>query len=164
MPRVNYEIDARAETVIILKAPNANFAPWSLAEVGGHTTVIDREATANKATFVDADQEASQAAIIANDASESNLTETEGDEICYYVSRRYLVSTAPTFERMLPGTNWKEGIPNENDGLYHAPAEGWDSEALLCILRVLHLRNSQLTPTIHSEALHALVTRPAVTK
>jgi hypothetical protein len=189
MPRVDYKIDAKADTVVILKNPNASFAPWSLAEAGEHTTAFAHESTVNESTVNestvnestvnestvnestvnestvnestvnesasgDTDQEASiQVAIIANDASESNPTDTEGDEIWYYVSRRHLVSAAPTFERMLSETNWTEGIRNENDGLYHVPAEDWDSEALLYVLQVLHLRNGQVPRTVSLEML-----------
>ncbi|KAF2865654.1 hypothetical protein BDV95DRAFT_530978 [Massariosphaeria phaeospora] len=154
MPRVNYQIDAHADTAIILKNPNASFAPWSLAEVGGDTTAFAHESTVNEPTSGDVDQGASiEVAIIADDASESGPTDTEGDETWYYVSRRHLVSASPTLERMFSGTNWKEGIRDENDGLYHVPAEDWDSEALLCVLQVLHLRNGQVPRTVSLEML-----------
>lgn len=40
-----------------------------------------------------------------------------------------------------------------NDGLYHVPAEDWDGEALLCVLQVLHLHNSQVPRTVSLEML-----------
>jgi hypothetical protein len=154
MPRSSYKIDARADTAIILKNPNASFAPWNIAEFDGDTAAFAHESTVRESTFGDADQGASTAiAIVADSASESNPTDTEGDEIWYYVSRRHLISASPTFERMLSGTNWKEGVRNENDGLYHVPAEDWDDEALLCVLRVLHLRNGQVPRTVSLEML-----------
>lgn len=154
MSRLIYEIDAQADAVIILKNPNASFAPWTIAEVGGDTAAFAHESTVEEPTSGDADQGAPiEVAIVADVASESNSTDTEGDEIWYYVSRRHLISASPTFERMLSGTNWKEGVRNENDGLYHVPAEDWDSEALLCVLRVLHLRNGQVPRTVTLEML-----------
>ncbi|KAH8725724.1 hypothetical protein GQ44DRAFT_599689, partial [Phaeosphaeriaceae sp. PMI808] len=48
---------------------------------------------------------------------------------------------------------WKESIRNENDGLYHVPAEDWDSETLLCVLPVLHFRNGQVPRTVSLEML-----------
>ena len=59
----------------------------------------------------------------------------------------------PFLEGLISGMNWKEGIRDENDGLYHVPAEDWDSEALLYVLQILHLRNGQVPRTIPLEML-----------
>ena len=162
MPRFEIKIDAKADTAIILKNPNASFAVWSLAEVDGEvdgdTTAFAHGSTANEPIFGDTDQGASnEVAIVADEASEANSTDTEGDEIWYYVSRRHLVSASPTLERMLSGTNWKEGVRSEEDNLYHVPAKDWDSEALLCVLQVLHLRNGQVPRTVSLETLAKIV-------
>jgi hypothetical protein len=148
------KIDAKADTVIILKNPNTSFAPWSLAEVGGDITKCPHESAVNDYTSRDAGQGASiEVTIVADDASESNPANTEDNEVWYYVSRRHLVSASPTLDRMLSGTDWQEGIRDENDGLHHVPAEDWDSEALLCVLQILHLRNGQVPRKISLEML-----------
>jgi hypothetical protein len=54
---------------------------------------------------------------------------------------------------MTSGTDWKEGYRDENDGLYHVPARDWDSEALLYVLQILHLRYGQVPRTIPLEML-----------
>jgi hypothetical protein len=139
----------KADTIIILKHPNASFAPWSPTEVEGDTTLFHQGSASG-----DADQATSvKVAIVADDASETSPNDAEGDEIWYHVSRRHLVSTSSTWERMLSATNWKEGTRDENDDLYHLHTEGWDSEALLCVLQVLHLRNSQVPRTVSLETL-----------
>lgn len=154
MRRSSNKIDAKADTVIILKNPNTSFAPWSLAEVGGDTTKFAHESTVNDSTSGDANQGASiEVTIVADDTNESDAANTEEDEVWYYVSRRHLVSASPTLDRMLSGTDWKEGTRDENDGLYHVPAEDWDSEALLCVLQILHLRNGQVPRTVSLEML-----------
>jgi hypothetical protein len=154
MPRSNNKIDAKADTVIILKNPNTSFAPWSLAEDGEDITKFAHESTVNDPTSGATDQGASMGvAIVADDTGESNPANIEEDEVWYYVSRRHLVSASPTMDRMLSGTDWKEGIRNENDGLYHVRVEDWDSEALLLVLQILHLRNSQVPRTVSLEML-----------
>jgi hypothetical protein len=151
MPKSSYEIDARADTVIILKNPNTSFAPWNLAEIGGDTTEFAHESTINDSISRDADQEASIE--VATVADEPNPANTEEDEVWYYVSRRHLGSASPILDRMLSGTDWKEGARDETDSLYHVPAEDWDSEALLCVLQILHLRNGQVPRKISLEML-----------
>lgn len=149
MPRFKYNIDAEADTVIILKNVDASFAPWSLADVDENITSFEQ-----KSTSADADQGITTAiAILADDSSESIQADTEGDEVWYYVSRRHLISASPTLQRMLSETNWKEDIWDENDNFYHVPAEDWDIKALLCILQVLHLRNNQVPRTVSLEML-----------
>lgn len=156
MTKFIYKIDAKADTVIILRNPNVSFAPWSLAEVGQDTTAFADESTAressvNESTSGGAEQET--LTIATNGSSESKSTDAEGDEIWYRVSQRHLASASPTFERMISGTTWKEGIRSDDDNLYHVPAEDWDCEALLCVLQVLHLRNSQVPRTVSLEML-----------
>jgi hypothetical protein len=73
MPRFEYEIDTKADAAVILKNPNATFAPWSLSEVEGDTTAFFHGSTVNECAFGDADQgEANEVAIIADDASNPN--------------------------------------------------------------------------------------------
>jgi hypothetical protein len=154
MPRSSNKIDPKADTVIVLRNPNTSFAPWTLAEVGGDTTKSAHESIVDNSTPGDDEQGAPiEVAIVADDTIESNPANTDEDEVWYYVSRRHLVSASPTLDRMLSGTGWKEGIRDENDGLYHVPADDWDSEALLCVLQILHLRNSQVPRKMSLEML-----------
>lgn len=140
---VSHRIDANADTVIILKHPNGSFATWNLTEVGGDVAAIAEETTGESAV---------------GDPGTEALThpvtyDIEEDEIWYYVSRRHLTSASPTFERMLSGMNWKEGIRDENDGLYHVTTMDWDSEALLYVFQILHHCNRQVPRTISLEML-----------
>jgi hypothetical protein len=154
MPKSSYEIDARADTVIILKNPNTSFAPWNLADVDEDTTNFANKSIVNDSTSGDAGQGSSfEIAIVTDDIGESNVANTEEAEVSYYVSRRHLVSASSTLDRMISGTDWKEGIRDENDGLYHVSARDWDSEALLYMLQILHLRNGQVPRTIPLEML-----------
>ena len=54
---------------------------------------------------------------------------------------------------MLSGGKWKEGVPNEEDGLFHINVDDWDGEAILLLLNVIHHRNRQVPRTISLEML-----------
>jgi hypothetical protein len=159
MPRSSHKVDTNADTVLILKNPNTSFAPWSFAEVGTGTTAPRSESTVIEHTIIESASEGTdhgaliKDANIPDDASESSPSNIEEDKVWYYVSRRHLISASPTWERMLSGTNWQEGICNENDGLYHVPTSEWDSEALLCLLQIIHLRNGSVPRTVSLEML-----------
>jgi hypothetical protein len=153
MPKSSYKIDTRADTVIILKNPNTSFAPWHLAEVDGDTTNSANKSTVDDSTSGDAGNGVSSETIVADDTSESDPANIEEAEVSYYVSRRHLVSASSTLDRMISGADWKEGNLDENDGLYHVPAQDWDSEALLYVLQILHLCNGQVPRTIPLEML-----------
>jgi hypothetical protein len=153
MPKSSYKMDTRVDTVIILKNLNTNFAPWNLAEVDEDTTNFANKSTVNDSTAGDAGKGASSETIVADDTSESDPANTEEAEVSYYVSRRHLVSASSALDRMISGADWKEGNLDENDSLYHVPAQDWDSEALLYVLQILHLRNGQVPRTIPLEML-----------
>lgn len=154
MPIQSYNIDAKADTKIVLKNPNTSFAPWAQAEISDDSIALNYESTAIASAPEDADEGASvEVAVSADDTNVPNSVEPEEDEVWYYVSQRHLVSASPTLDRMISGAVWKEGNRDESDGLYHVPAEDWDAEALLYVLQVLHLRNGQVPRTVSLEML-----------
>jgi hypothetical protein len=151
MAKIIHEIDPNADTVVILKNSNASFAPWSL-------DVVENDATTSPGTeHVDVsvlDQATSpEASSYGPHLVDHNTLE---DEVHYRVSSRHLTLESPRFDSMLSGAQWKEGVRNEVDGLYHITAEDWDVEALLILLDVLHHRNRQIPRTISLELLAKL--------
>jgi hypothetical protein len=76
-----------------------------------------------------------------------------GEEIHYHVSSKHLRLASARFESALSAGNWKEGIPDETDGLYHISAEDWDESAFLILLNALHLRSRQVPRTLSLEML-----------
>jgi hypothetical protein len=75
------------------------------------------------------------------------------EEIHYHVSAKHLRLASTRFESALSAGNWKEGIPDETDGLYHISAEDWDESAFLILLNALHLRTRQVPRTLSLEML-----------
>jgi Periplasmic protein TonB, links inner and outer membranes len=61
------------------------------------------------------------------------------DESCFYiqVSAKHLIFATPVFKRILTG-GWKESITYLRKGSVEITAEGWDIEALLCVLHAIH--------------------------
>ncbi|KAF2790571.1 hypothetical protein K505DRAFT_282387 [Melanomma pulvis-pyrius CBS 109.77] len=180
MFNVIHRIDPNADTVIILKSPLTSFAVWSpagvkrdaetlepvLEPVNAHPVDVwgtDVEEPSFEEAIIDGpavggatDTESfGQAAPIAEAIIETNPSEgsTNEKEIYYYVSSRHLRLASPKFESMLSSEKWTEGVPDENDGLYHISAEDWDTEALLLLLNVLHLRNRQVPRSVSLEML-----------
>ncbi|KAK3208892.1 hypothetical protein GRF29_69g21024 [Pseudopithomyces chartarum] len=88
-------------------------------------------------------------------AAEPSVSETFVDEeaIHYHVSAQHLSLASTRFEGMLSGRNWKEGVPDKIDGLYHISAEDWDADALLILLNVVHHRNRQVPRSVSLEML-----------
>lgn len=115
------------------------------------------EVTIEEAT--DIEPSAQDAPVVENTVEDSVIepspppVSTSEEVIHYNVSSRHLRLASPKFESQLSGENWKEGVPDENDGRYHIPAEDWDMEALLILLNVLHHRNRQVPRSVSLEML-----------
>ncbi|RAL00305.1 uncharacterized protein BO80DRAFT_357064 [Aspergillus ibericus CBS 121593] len=72
------------------------------------------------------------------------------------VSAKHLILASPVFERALTGP-WRESITLDQEGSTEITAEGWDIEALLIFLRVIHCQ-FQLVPLDLSLEVLAKVT------
>jgi hypothetical protein len=158
MTQTIHKIAPAADTVIVLRNPQACFAVWDFGEsvVTEQTASIPEQTTAEETTAEEtAAEETAAEETAAEETVEEEHTATDEplttgtlelppDEILYEVCSSQLRLASSKFKRMLSGRNWKEGTPNEDDGRYHIPAEDWDEDALLILLNVLHLRNSHL--------------------
>ncbi|EOA85704.1 uncharacterized protein SETTUDRAFT_40110 [Exserohilum turcica Et28A] len=92
IPTFNYEIDAEADMVIVLRTLNASFASSSPAEVEVSITTFDQGLASE-----DTDQATSvKVAIAPDDESESILNDIKGDEIWSCVFPRHPISILST--------------------------------------------------------------------
>ncbi|KAJ4290871.1 hypothetical protein N0V90_010067 [Kalmusia sp. IMI 367209] len=174
-----YQIDPDADTVIILRNANAEFAPWISTTTKDAAIVLDqvsRPAIEEPAIEEPAIEESAieenaveEPVVDENVVEEStdhagpsieSVSETERLDYCsvereihFHVSSRHLILASPKFKSMLSGEKWKEGVRDDNDGLYHIQTEEWDTEALLLLLRVIHHRNRQVPRSIPLEML-----------
>lgn len=115
MPQTIYRIDPAADTVIVLTNPLVEFAVWDPQEAEVNTEEPD--------------------------GSTDDQGEPMAEEILYFVSSRHLALASSWFAKVFDGDNWKESLRDETDGLFHVNMEGWDVQALLYILNILHHRN-----------------------
>jgi len=136
-------------------APVEELAPYGelpaeepLAE--GPATYEEPPAEEPSAEEPSAEEPSAEEPVVEESVVEPNVLEVSSheEEIQYHVSSSHLRLASPKFESMLFRGNWKEGIPNENDGCYYIPTEDWDGEAFLILLNALHLRNRQVPRSV----------------
>ncbi|KAJ9217576.1 hypothetical protein DTO166G4_758 [Paecilomyces variotii] len=73
--------------------------------------------------------------------SADNFAQTSKKEIFrIQVSAKHLVLASPVFKQILTG-GWKESVTYLQKGSVEITTEGWDVEALLILLRVMHCQN-----------------------
>lgn len=155
-----FDIVSHPDTIIILKNPLDTFAVWNQADVDFYEDVQEPDAMPepSDATFVEeaaVEEPAVEEPAVEELAAEPSASETFVDEeaIHYHVSAQHLSLASTRFEGMLSGRNWKEGVPDKIDGLYHISAEDWDADALLILLNVFHHRNRQVPRSVSLEML-----------
>ncbi|ORY07794.1 hypothetical protein BCR34DRAFT_570415 [Clohesyomyces aquaticus] len=171
MPSVVHEIDPLADTILILKNPCRNFAPWNDDIEPADTEIADQPEwkfdlidlmkekkakreqgiaqTSEPAPKVDKEQQ-DLSGESAEPSSEPN--EPEVDEIHYFVSSRHLMLASPWFKRTLTREGSMEAVKC-SDGRYHISASDWDEEAFLILLNILHVRTRQVPATVNLEML-----------
>ncbi|KAJ6191981.1 hypothetical protein J3E72DRAFT_253957 [Bipolaris maydis] len=136
MSMVTHEIDPFADTIIILKNPCKNFAPWDETLISSQIEVPEPE---------------EKHVELAEPAS--GPTQSEDDEIHYLVSSRHLMLASPWFRRTLTKEEFVESLKNPSDGRYHIQANDWDEEAFLILLNIFHVRTRQVPATVSLEVL-----------
>ncbi|KAL5411204.1 hypothetical protein PMIN04_010326 [Paraphaeosphaeria minitans] len=144
MPSVTHEIDPFADTIIVLKRPCRNFAPWNEALTLYNTDLAEPEEEQPICTKISEEGRAEPA---------FELTKSEDDDIHYLVSSRHLMLASPWFRRTLTREEYIEASKDPSDGRYHIPASDWDEEALLILLNIFHVRTRRIPATVSLEML-----------
>ncbi|KAL4987473.1 hypothetical protein BDW68DRAFT_177845 [Aspergillus falconensis] len=124
-----YVIDPKGDAVIVLKNPNAPFAPLPA------DTEFKSESSSDSAN---ADSSASPSSPFAPGSS-TNSTAAEG-EVRFLVSVADLIDSSPVFKRALRN-NWKESLEYQDKGTVELTTFGWDTEAFLIFLNFLRWRS-----------------------
>jgi hypothetical protein len=175
MPDKTYCIAPCSDTVIILRNPLKNLAPWEQPEDKTDDTI--KPPTAVPASFGPDDSDlrtpeslsggdgtavrdqpyASQPenkAATRSSSTEDSHTKTKkvpAGGIHYHCSGAHLILATKTFEKALTG-NWAESV-RHSDGRYYIIVEDWDEIALLTRLNVIHLRNDKVPRDLDLEEL-----------
>ncbi|KAJ9205085.1 hypothetical protein DTO164E3_1708 [Paecilomyces variotii] len=86
-----------------------------------------------------------------NFAQQDNREETLKEKsFRIQVSAKHLVLASPVFKQILTG-GWKESVTYLQKGSVEITTEGWDIEALLILLRVMHCQNHHVPRTLTLE-------------
>ena len=114
--------------------------------IKGPATYKEPPAKEPSAKEPSAEEPSAEEPVVEESVVEPNVLEVSSheEEIQYHVSSSHLRLASPKFKSMLFRGNWKEGIPNENNGCYYIPTKDWDGEAFLILLNALYLRNRQV--------------------
>ncbi|TFA99914.1 hypothetical protein CCMA1212_008080 [Trichoderma ghanense] len=128
-PKV-HEIDPNGDTLLTLRNPNAPFAapPSPPAE-----------------------QQEQQEQPKSDAADEPQTLAEDKPEVRMRLSSRHLTLASAYFEKMM-SNDWKETTA-EGDYSYVVDAEGWDEEALLTLMNIIHGKTADLSMTINLEML-----------
>ncbi|KAF2117945.1 hypothetical protein BDV96DRAFT_517779 [Lophiotrema nucula] len=147
MADIVHKIDLNPDTVIILEDPTVDFAVWDTGD--------DTLARTSTGSF-NGDAASSETTLEPqkNDNTSQELTENEAQShsVQYLVSSRHLMLASPWFQRALTREGWTES-DRDADGRYCIRTSGWDSNALLILLNILHLRNRRVPRLLSLETL-----------
>ncbi|KAL4997440.1 hypothetical protein BDV10DRAFT_186232 [Aspergillus recurvatus] len=122
-------IDPNGDVTIVLKNPNAPFAPLPVA------AKLKSEFTSDPAN---ADCSLSPPSPLALDSSPSS-TAAEC-EVRFLVSAADLIDCSPVFRKAL-SSNWKESIEYQDKGAVELTTFGWDTKAFLTFMNFLRWRS-----------------------
>ncbi|KAH7125634.1 hypothetical protein B0J11DRAFT_310897 [Dendryphion nanum] len=161
MSQTIHRIDPNPDTVIILRNPTIDFAPWDSPDPSAN----DEEALEEEGDDKSPQAETRLEPIGDSSASEVGSTPStlpgvpddnhdplEEDGIRFEVSSRHLMLASPRFKTMLSGRKWQEGVPGL-DGRFVIRTEDWDEEAFRILMNVIHTRNRAVPRTIDLDLL-----------
>lgn len=134
-----HEIDPDGDMILTLKNPCAPFAVWHEDDATPLPTSLDLSSQEPQGSDLNCSDE-----IIGLAPTSSAVT--------YRISSRHLSSASERSRKMRH--QWEQ--KRESDGYFHISVEDWDSEALLAILNIIHLRNRQVPHEVSLEMLSKL--------
>lgn len=85
------------------------------------------------------------------DRKRPRKTEAE-EELRVLVSSKHLMNASKRFKTMLTG-GWVEATVVHSDGLRHVEMEGFDIDAFLVVMHILHHKNLKVPRTVNLEGL-----------
>ncbi|EED18699.1 hypothetical protein TSTA_124260 [Talaromyces stipitatus ATCC 10500] len=139
MDNPTHIIDPDGEVILVLKDANLPFAVWP-DEKGDEGE--------KRYFWIDITSE-----VPSQDNAQESETEVEvEEEECFRirVSAKHLTLASPVFKSMLVG-GWKESNTFLNKGSTELAVHGWDPEAFLIFLRILHCRNKEVPRKVSLE-------------
>ncbi|KAL3434217.1 hypothetical protein BDV09DRAFT_204892 [Aspergillus tetrazonus] len=171
MDRVTHVIDPNGEVIIVLQNPNAPFAEKPVLR--WPALAVYEPATSEPPVYEPAAEEPAACEPVAYEpvayepaaeepAAEEPATEElpelgvaeQLDKSCFRirVSAKHLTLASSFFRKTLTG-GWKESTTYLQKGFVEINADGWDIEALLIMLRIVHCQSSDVPRKLTLEML-----------
>ncbi|KAI1769605.1 hypothetical protein GGR53DRAFT_8209 [Hypoxylon sp. FL1150] len=154
---VDHEIDPDGNMILTLTNPNAPFAVWhdddivhppasipSIFTTPGRVSPLATVRVANSNTI--------NHLASLHDKLENDEEDISAKTITYRVSSRHLSLASGRSRKMRHQWEQHKGP----DGYFHISVEDWDSDALLTILNIIHLRHKQVPRSVSLEMLSKL--------
>lgn len=135
---LDYILDPQGEVFIVIRNPNAPFAVWrSTTDEDGKPPTPSKEGDVNE-SLIESDAETDGGTVLETTpgAFDHNLGEPERD-VRIQASARHLMLGSPVFNRMLNG-GWSEDRQLKEKGSVELVVDGWDVEALVVVLNIIH--------------------------
>ncbi|KAF1964135.1 hypothetical protein BU23DRAFT_575924 [Bimuria novae-zelandiae CBS 107.79] len=167
MPSVIYQIDPFADTVIVLKSPCRNFAPWDETPTLSNTDFAELEEEQSIRALSSEDEQAGAAlskkdkkakrASAPRNSAVPSIPEANGERaepsIAALSGEQELVhdpepAASPWFRRTLTREEFIEASKDPSDGRHHISASDWDEEALFILLNNFHVRTRRVPATV----------------
>ncbi|KAH8431698.1 uncharacterized protein LDX57_009352 [Aspergillus melleus] len=163
MDRATHIIDPNGEVIIILRSPNAPFADMSeVEEPAAEEPTTEGLAAEGPAAEGSAAEERVDAPVdrhteepaheFAKESDSERAGQPEENCIHIQVSAKHLILASSVFKKILTGS-WKEGIAYLQEGSVEITAQGWNTEALLVMLRIIHCQSYDVPRKLTLEML-----------
>ncbi|KAK2766914.1 hypothetical protein FQN54_006229 [Arachnomyces sp. PD_36] len=144
-----YSVDPQGDVTLVLRTdPQKDFAVWDENDIPSAISVPGNNAF-SPPPGESLQQVGSQQT--PRDKSTS-VSEPQMVETHYRVSSRHLILASEYFKRTL-GPEWKEGATLKSDGHVTVHAEGWDGEAFLILLNIIHGHTRKVPKSIDLDML-----------
>ncbi|OJJ47790.1 hypothetical protein ASPZODRAFT_158678 [Penicilliopsis zonata CBS 506.65] len=157
MEEATHIIDPEGEVIIILRSAAAPFAPWDeeIDEWPADEQTADEPAVAEQPEEANTDENPIEDCDEEGEASKKGFrSESHIESGCYriQVSAKHLMLPSPIFKRILTGP-WKESHLLTEKGSVEIHATGWDLEAFLILMNILHCQTQNLPQEISLDLL-----------
>ncbi|KAL4802464.1 hypothetical protein BDV18DRAFT_163867 [Aspergillus unguis] len=137
MSDIDHVLDPEGDVIIVLHNPNPPFAvsDWETPADSDKENEC-QHCTEHGEAELDAAASPENATSITEDESDS---EPALEPVRFQVSSKHLTLASPVFHNML-NNGWKEGMELRENGTTEINTEGWDEEAFLLVLMIIHAK------------------------
>ncbi|KAE8137765.1 hypothetical protein BDV38DRAFT_271073 [Aspergillus pseudotamarii] len=131
MDQPTHIFDPDGEVIITLQGPAHTFAPWN----------ADGKTPAKEGSVEGAPVEEAPAGVILDDQHEEEHVKEQSYRI--QASAKHLIFASPVFKKALTG-RWNEGFQLFKTGVVQITTSGWDLDAYLILMNIIHSQLHEL--------------------